>query len=408
MAVRGVYSKEVQKMLEEWRSAAPQYVGWIGDDPIPVELSYPVYHRVASKDLILNMANGISDPNPLWRDENYAAKTRWGTILAPPYFEHTICHHGPVLLPKVPQEVGPAVENHLDHWEFYKPIRLGDSFRVWTNSYTIEDATRIDGKGPHTFLAKYDQRFFNQKNELVCNKRRTRIIFILPPAEKGKEPALDKISQASMDTVLKVEEYKYTEEELDFIERVHDEEIIRGAKIRWWEDVNVGDDLQTVVLGPVTPWDAVMEIAGCGLNVYDTRLNRKLTPQASVLDPETGIWHKTISTRIVDKVARLKKAYEPQAHVIMREHTLTRLISNWIGDDGFLKMTEWDENTKFPMGDTCFGRGKVIKKYVLEDGEHVVDLACWLEGIRGMIHIMGRATVGLLSREGIDKDLLRY
>jgi len=52
--------------------------------------------------------------------------------------------------------------------------------------------------------------------------------------------------------MLKVDEYKYTNEELDFIEKVHDAESIRGATIRWWEDVRVGDELQPVVNGPLT------------------------------------------------------------------------------------------------------------------------------------------------------------
>jgi hypothetical protein len=79
-----------------------------------------------------------------------------------------------------------------------------------------------------------------------------------------------------------------------------------------------------------------------------------------------------------------------------------------MGDDGFLKMTDFQNRTSVPMGDTVFGRGRVIKKYVQEDGEHVVVLACWLEGIRGFIHTMGTAKVGLLSRESVDKDLQRY
>jgi len=48
MAVRGVYSPEEKKMLEQWRTA-PQTIGWLGEKPIAWKVSYPVYHRVASK-----------------------------------------------------------------------------------------------------------------------------------------------------------------------------------------------------------------------------------------------------------------------------------------------------------------------------------------------------------------------
>ncbi|MGA2516167.1 MAG: MaoC family dehydratase N-terminal domain-containing protein [Thermodesulfobacteriota bacterium] len=400
MATRGVYSEEELKMLEQWK-LDEQNVGWLGDDPIPEQITYPVFHRVATRDLILNMANGIQDPNHLWRDENYARRTRWGAIIAPPYFEHCITHMGRIP-PNVPPAVGTATHVAAGiHWEFYKPIRLGDSFRVWCGQSACEDKTRRDGKGPRMFLITHELKHFNQKDEIVCTRSDRILTMIIPPAEKGKEPGF-------IETMLKMEEYRYTQQELDFIERVHDEEVIRGDQIRWWEDVNVDDELQPVVNGPTTFWDQLIEIAGLGINVLDMRRVRKLTPQATVLDPETGVWHKTIERHLVDKTARLLG--DPQAIMIgtMMEHTLGRLITNWMGDDGFLKMTDFQNRTSVPMGDTVFGRGRVIKKYVQEDGEHVVVLACWLEGIRGFIHTMGTAKVGLLSRESVDKDLQRY
>ena len=34
----------------------------------------------------MKFAEGIGDPNPLWSDEEYARKTRYGSIIAPPSF----------------------------------------------------------------------------------------------------------------------------------------------------------------------------------------------------------------------------------------------------------------------------------------------------------------------------------
>jgi acyl dehydratase len=401
MAVRGIYSPEEQKMLEMWKETKEEG-GWLGDDPVPNWITYPVFHRVATKDLILNMANGIQDLNPLWRDENYARKTRWGTIITPPYFEHCITHLGPITNPKVPLEVGTsATLAGGTLWKFFGPIRMGDSFRVWWGPAFQEDKTRRDGKGPRMFLIGRELKYFNQRDELFCIRDDRALMTIAPPVKKGEEPSV-------IETMLKMDEYEYTQEELGFIERAHEEEIIRGADIRWWEDVNLGDELQPVVNGPTTIWDQLMEIAGLGINVLDMRRVRQLTPQATVFDPKTNLWHKTIERHLVDKTARLLG--DPQAIVIgtMLEHTLGRLITNWMGDDGFLKMTDFQHRTSVPIGDTIFGKAKVIRKYVQEDGEHVVDLACWLEGIRGFIHAMGTATVGLMSQESIDEDLQRY
>ena len=43
-----------------------------------------IFNQYASKEAIRNFANGVGDPNPLWRDEEYAKKTRYGKIAAPP------------------------------------------------------------------------------------------------------------------------------------------------------------------------------------------------------------------------------------------------------------------------------------------------------------------------------------
>ena len=37
-----------------------------------------------TRDAIYHLALAIGDLNPLYLDEEYAAKTRWGTLLAPP------------------------------------------------------------------------------------------------------------------------------------------------------------------------------------------------------------------------------------------------------------------------------------------------------------------------------------
>ena len=49
----------------------------------PVPRPQP-YIEVATRDAIRHWAHGIGDRNPLWSDPDYAAKSRWGGILAPP------------------------------------------------------------------------------------------------------------------------------------------------------------------------------------------------------------------------------------------------------------------------------------------------------------------------------------
>lgn len=395
MVVRGVYSEAELKMFELWK--ATQYPpGWLEDEP-SADVKYPVYHRVATKDLFVNMANGIPDLNPLWRDDNYARKTRWGGIIAPPLFEHCITHNGRITHLAIPPELGRRSEKLAGlHWEFFKPIKVGDSFRVWQEC-SYEDITSVEGNGLRTFLTNDKSKYINQKNEIVCIKDRKVRVTIIDSSMKR-----DESSQ-------KMEQYKYTQLEMDFIDRVRDEEIIRGADIRWWDNVKEGDNLQPVIGGPFTLWDQCVCMGGLGILVHTTNRVRKLTPGDVFQDPETGVWHKGIENHLDDKVAYLVN--RPQASVIgvLLEHTLTRVITNWMGDDGFIKIFDHKPYSVWvPLGDTVFGRGKVIKKYILDDGEHVVDIAVWLEGLRGYMHDMGKITVGLMSKDSCNKDLLRY
>jgi hypothetical protein len=69
-----------------------------------------------------------------------------------------------------------------------------------------------------------------------------------------------------------------------------------------------------------------------------------------------------------------------------------------MGDDGLMRRFKFRHMNRTHIGDTVIGRGKVINKRV-EDGEYLVDLALWLENIRGYVTEPGVATVSLYSKE---------
>ena len=47
------------------------------------------WNREATKDAIWHFAEALGDDNPLWTDEEYASKSRYGRIIAPPTFLYT-------------------------------------------------------------------------------------------------------------------------------------------------------------------------------------------------------------------------------------------------------------------------------------------------------------------------------
>ena len=76
---------------------------------------------------------------------------------------------------------------------------------------------------------------------------------------------------------------------------------------------------------------------------------------------------------------------------------LGHLMTNWTGDDGWLKKLRVEVRRFNIMGDTQWCKGKVTKKYIHND-EHIVECDIWAENQRGEITAPGSATVILPSR----------
>ena len=49
-----------------------------------LRIDHSVNNEEATSMAIRKFADGIGDPNPLWSDEEYARKTRYGSMTAPP------------------------------------------------------------------------------------------------------------------------------------------------------------------------------------------------------------------------------------------------------------------------------------------------------------------------------------
>ena len=76
---------------------------------------------------------------------------------------------------------------------------------------------------------------------------------------------------------------------------------------------------------------------------------------------------------------------------------LGQLITDWIGEQGFLKkLTCSYKGMNFP-GETITCRGKVTKKSV-ENGESCIECSIWAENPKGDKTVTGKATIVLPTR----------
>lgn len=400
MVVRGVYSEDEKKMLEQVDKLRGKIT--YADEIQTPDNMYPIFYWEASRDAIRRFVEAVGDENPLYRDAEYARRTRWGGIIAPPMFVNCItATFGQPHMLRRPEglmlmnlyNVGSAV-----HW--YRPIRVNDSFVVKDVWYTgFEDKTRRDGKGSRAFFATADRLYYNQRDELVALAKRRRFYMIAPKPKKGEPlPRVESVPQ--------LKHYRYTEEEFEWIYRVSDEEEIRGSEPRYWEDVAVGDDLKPIVDGPRDIWH-MLHVFQLTEYIPNALLRRKrfkasgdfdfMAADRYFRDPETNIPHLDAEIHLGDWTAQQMGQPLAIGFGVQNDFAMGRLLTNWISDEGFLKKFDAQNRIIDPLGDTMFGKGKVIKKYV-ENDEHLVDIAVWCECIRGYIAALGIATVALPSR----------
>ena len=200
-----------------------------------------------------------------------------------------------------------------------------------------------------------------------------------------------------------------------------DHEVIRGADTLYWEDVSVGDHPAPICSGPWTEMDM---IKGHGLQIMGQRPLRdvirtkegrmRMAPFAD----DYGIYY-------FDTAAHYCHRNQPGGRAMFYNTTgrnmLIRLLTNYMGDDGWLRYIDWhfmsDDGAPDSFlaqvpetagrcvdhhgmaSDCIIGRGYVTKKYVNEQSEHCADLICWAENWPdGGIAQVIAATVILPSR----------
>ncbi|MFC1988226.1 MaoC family dehydratase N-terminal domain-containing protein [Chloroflexota bacterium] len=120
-------------------------------------------------------ADAIGDLNPLYRDEEYARKSKYGAIIAPPTFLCTFdpYHHGQTKpCDAFPKRKGRASAG--DRFEYYLPVKVGD---VISSRVKLVDVYERDGGSGKLLFSVHERTFTNQHGELVARIWWTRAHF---------------------------------------------------------------------------------------------------------------------------------------------------------------------------------------------------------------------------------------
>jgi acyl dehydratase len=334
----------------------------------PVRRPQP-YLEVATRDGVRHWADGIGDRNPHWLAHGVAPPT---ILLA----------------------MDRIVSGYVGGLPGVHAMYAGTDFR-WERAIRIDEA--ITGQSvllglvekPSRFAARavkqiYRTTFRNQDDAVVCvadswcfrTERDT-------ARERGKYRGLPRP--------------RYSEAELDAIRTAYREEQVRGAVSRWWEDVVPGEALPEVVKGPLTVTSVIAFIQGWGslyvrghgqaFELFERHPALGIPNAFGVPEPPERVhWDEPFAQAVGVPGAY---DYGPE-----RVAWLGHLVTNWMGNDGFLRRLNVQVQRHNLIGDTTWCRGEVTGKNA--DGN--VELSVRGVNQRGEVTAAGTATVVLPRR----------
>ncbi len=351
----------------------------------------------ATHDSLRNWAMGVGDDNPLFIDEDYGRETRWGSQLG----HGTQMGHlkAPMYGDPVPEEIvkqtkglfrGVHVFVSGGTWDWYRPLRPGTRVYSFTGQESLdvkesEFAGRSVIRVGRTVMIDQFGDVLGVYRVLTVNTERRK------SREKGK--------------YADIEPAHYTDEDYERIDAIYASERRRGAEPRYWEDVEVGEDLPPMVKGPTTVTEMIaFHAGGYGFVPYGLRSSRLGYQNRQRIKPfyiknAQGVWD--VAQRLHWDSEWAKAIGNPMAYDygVQRQCWFYHHVSDWAGDDACIVRME-DSIRKFNyMGDTQFLSGTVTDKR--EDaGQYVVDVELHMTNQRDVETAYGSATVALPSRSG--------
>lgn len=355
---------------------------------------YPSSYREqvtqATHDTMRNFARSYGDDNPLFQDLYYGKRTRWGSQLAAPMVIQ-VMNRGMLGEPapkRVPfRGIQLFVSGSSNEW--FQPIREGDVLYKFGGSESFEEKTsEFAGR---SFVDVRLNVHINQNAEIVAITRETAVLAERKAAREKKKYAA-------------LEPAKYTAEDIARHDEIYAAEAPRGAELRYWEDVAVGDRLGPLAKGPLTVTDMVLFHAG-GYGFHfkpgTSRIGYKnrLRIPAFYIPNDQGVpdiamrvhWDKEWTQAVGNPM--------PYDYGVLRDCWMIHVVTDWMGDDAWLVASSTTIRKFNYVGDLHIMSGEVLAKRV-EGGNWLVDVR--VEGInqRGDKTCSGDFTVALPSREG--------
>lgn len=354
---------------------------------------------------IRHWAHAMHYANLLHFDRDYAAEGRFGRLVAPQSFAiATDDGHG-----AAPACVGCLPNSHLlfggDEWWFYGPrVFAGDTLE--NQRIPFDYTVKKTGFGP-TVFQRGDNHYINQNGEKVATQRSTSIRYSAHAGGQSTDMA-------------KADEPEWTDAELDALEErkfawvqmMHE----LGHGERWWDDVNVGDQLPERVFGPhsiasfATEWRAYIvntwgtmdlrkqDLEGLGFTKEMAGLEND--PDMQLVNPEItdGAYYGPSRGHLFPKWARRIGMPRGYGYGASMGAWVTDYLAGWAGEWGMVVHSIANYRGPALTGDITIQTAEVIDKLVDEQGRHLVQVKHLMKDQNGTTMCTGTAEVELPKR----------
>lgn len=337
-------------------------------------------------DSISHVARGLGDDNGLWADVDSRASKIYGRRIAPPAWLYGAAWSSWDLrrgegLP------GIHAIHAGDRWEYFQPVLSGDTIHATKEQVSV---TELEGRyAGRTIKQQRLLRFFDQNEALVA----TQLMSVIRPE---RDAAKKNGKYASL------ERAKYSVEEIAEIDREIDSQAPRGARELWWDDVREGDPIPMLTKGPLGVHDFMAWMMGVGTpHVRSGRFwleYRTQSPSIAVPDPRSGVPASVERVHWDDFMAAEIGMPAPYDYGPQRGGFASQLLTNWIGDFGFLETLDVQYRHMVFVDDLLRYGGTVDKTWRDESGNGMVSCSLIAESQRGAKVLLGNARVVLPIR----------
>jgi acyl dehydratase len=373
---------------------------------VPVDSS--VLREPVSVTDIRRWVHGMQYPNRLHYDPDFAAESRWGRIIAPQSFP-IACDDGHGAAPAC---VGKIPESHLlfggDEW-FFRDVRIkpGDHVSVLRVPFDYR-VTETGFAGP-TCFQRGDNIYTNQDGEEIAVQRSTTIRY--SAAAGGESTNADQFEEPvwSDDELEALEHRKFA-----WIQMLHD----LGHKERWWDDVQIGDDLPERVFGPHSVASFTTEFRAYYMSVWGAFKFRKQDlegmgftremagyendPDMALVNPNLtdGAYYGPSRGHLFPAWARrigMPRAYGYGASM---GSWVTDYLAGWAGEHGSVHHARSNYRGPALSGDITIQTAEVVDKTIDEEGRHLVHVKHRMENQLGTVMATGEAKIALPKKPG--------